>query len=142
MRMRLWRLLACMAVLTAGGCTTEVGPSQAELKADWEAQNIPPQNYKQDLLAYLRTYLNDPTGVRGASISPPQRKQFGPGERYVACVRFNARTNDGKYIGAKDAAAVYVGGKLDRYFDTPRDAAEFCKDAAYAPFPELEKLTR
>ena len=33
-------------------------------------------------------------------------------------------------------------GKLDRYFDVPREARELCKDAAYAPFPELETLKR
>jgi hypothetical protein len=35
-----------------------------------------------------------------------------------------------------------VSGKLDRFFDVPLEVREFCKDAAFAPFPELEKLTR
>ena len=60
-----------------------------------------PQNYKQDLLAFLRTYLNDPTHVRGAAVSQPQLKNVGPGDRYVACVRYNARNSDGKYIGVE-----------------------------------------
>jgi hypothetical protein len=60
----------------------------------------------------------------------------------VACVRYNARNSDGKYLGSKDGAAIYVAGKLDRFFDTPRDMRDLCKDATFAPFPELERLTR
>ena len=30
--------------------------------------------------------------------------------------------------------------KLDRFLDTPSYTSEYCKDAAYAPFPELQKL--
>ncbi len=135
-------LVASLAVLAAGGCATEVGPSPAELKANWEAQNIVPQGYKQDLMAYMRTYLNDPTHIRDAAVSAPGLKDVGLGRRFVTCLRFNARKSDGKYAGSKEGVAVYVSGKLDRFFDTPRDVREFCKDAAYAPFPELATLTR
>jgi hypothetical protein len=135
-------LMAAMAAVALSGCATEVGPSSAELKAKWDAENVFPQAYKQDLLAYLRTYLNDPSHVRGAAVSQPQLKYIGPGDRYVACVRYNARNTDGKYQGSKDGAAVYVAGKLDRFFDVPKEVREFCKDVAFAPFPELEKLTR
>ena len=135
------RFLALLALLMLGGCSTDTGSSQAELRARWEAQNVVPQNYKQDLLAFLRTYLNDPTHIRAASVSQPQLKTVGPGERYVACVRYNARQSDGKYAGSKDGAAVYVAGKLDRFLDG-KQGQPYCKDAAYAPFPELERLTR
>ncbi len=128
-------------MLAVGGCETPVGPSSAELKADWDAQNVFPQNYKADLMAFLRTYLNDPTHIRNPSVSQPVLKQAGPGQRYVACVRYNARV-DGKYAGMKEGVAIYVSGKLDRFFDGPNETKAFCKDAAYAPFPELEKLTR
>jgi hypothetical protein len=133
--------LALVAVFVVGGCTTDVGLSPAEIKAQWDAQNVFPQNYKTDLMAFLRTYLNDPTHIRGATMSQPQLKQVGPGDRYVVCVRYNARV-DGKYTGSKDGAATYVSGKLDRYFDGPKEVKELCKDAVYAPFPELETLTR
>jgi hypothetical protein len=135
------RRLMLLAVLMVGGCATDVGPSPAELKAQWEAQNVFPQNYKNDLMAFLRTYLNDPSHIRSASVSQPVLKQVGPGQRYIVCVRYNARV-DGKYAGVKDGVATYVSGKLDRYFSTPQDVKEFCKDAVYAPFPELETLTR
>ena len=80
--------------------------------------------------------------MRSASVSPPQLKYVGPGDRYVSCVRFNARNSDGKYLGSKDGAAIYVSGKLDRFLDTAKDVRELCKEVAYAPFPDLEKLTR
>jgi hypothetical protein len=136
------RWLALVAVVLVGGCATEVGPSQAELLAQWEAQNVFPQNYKTDLMAFLRTYLNDPTQIRGAGVSQPQRKNIGPGERYIACVRFDARKGGGQYAGPKEGAAIYVSNKLDRFLDSSREVREFCKDAAYEPFPELSKLTR
>jgi hypothetical protein len=143
MRRRLMRILALLAaalmVLAGAGCTTDVGPSPAELKANWEAQNIPPQGYKKDLIAYMRTYLNDPSGVRGATVSQPVLKDFGPGQRFVACVRYSERKGDGK---PKEGAGVFVSGKFDRYFDVPRDVQEFCKDAVYAPFPEMETIKR
>ena len=118
-----------------------MGPSQAELRAQWDAQNSLPQNYKQDMMAFLRTYLNDPSHIRDAAVSPPMLKTVGPGQRYVACLRYNARDNRRKYMGVKTGAAVYVSGKLDRFLDG-KQAAPYCKDAAYAPFPELARLER
>ena len=142
-RMRALALLMAGSVAVAlGGCATETGPSTSELKARWDAENVYPQGYRQDLLAFLRTYLNDPSQVRSASVSQPQLKYIGPGDRYIACVRYNARNSDGKYVGSKDGAAIYVAGKLDRFLDTPKDVRELCKEVAFAPFPELERLSR
>jgi hypothetical protein len=137
------RLLPLCGLFVLGGCASDdVGPSPAELQARWEAQNIYPTGYKNDLLAFLHTYLNDPSHVRGAAVAPPQLKSFGPGQRYMACLHYNARDSDGKYLGSKEGAAVYVSGKLDRFLDVPKEVRVLCRDAAYAPFPELEKLTR
>ena len=135
------RFLLLLALLAVCGCSSDLGSSQGELRAQWEAMNVYPQKYKQDLLAFLRPYLNDPSHIRAAGVSQPQFKTIGPGRRYVACVRYNARNSDGKYAGSTDGAAVYVSGKLDSFLDGTR-AQPYCKDAAYAPFPELERLTR
>ena len=139
---RLTLLTAAVAAAALGGCATEVGPSASELKARWDAENVYPARYQQDLIAFLRTYLNDPSRIRDAAVSQPQLKYIGPGDRYVACVRYNARNSDGKYMGSKDGAAVYVSGKLDRFLDTVQTVRALCKDATFAPFPELERLTR
>ncbi len=138
------RWLALVAVLVLGGCSADLGTlsDQIDIRARWDAQNVYPKNYKSDLLAFLRTYLNNPDHIRDAALAPPQMKSVGPGERFVACVRYNARNSDGQYKGAKDGVAVYVLGKLDQFIDQPKAAREICKDAAYAPFPELQALTR
>jgi hypothetical protein len=149
-----------VVALALAACTTDLGPTQAELRANWDAQNVLPQNYKNDLLAYMRTYLNNPQGVRGAVVSAPMLKKVGPGERYVVCLHYNARDTFGKYTGPKEAVAVFVAGKLDRFAELARERPdadeaeaaasggraraprELCKDAAFAPFPELEALRR
>src|SRR4051794_19718295 len=158
MRIACGIVLAGAAVLA--GCTSELGPTQSELRANWDAQNVFPQNYRKDLLAFLRTYLNNPQGVRDAGVSAPVLKRVGPGERYVVCLHYNGRDTFGKYAGRKEAAAVFVAGKLDRFAELarersdtgeaeagasaerPRAPRELCKDAAFAAFPELEALRR
>ncbi|MBI3704491.1 MAG: hypothetical protein HY244_11770 [Rhizobiales bacterium] len=143
------RWVVLLAVLVLGGCASDIGPSPAELRQQWEAQNIVPAAYKADLIAFMRTYLNDPRQVRGATVSQPQRKTVGRGERYVVCLRYT----EGRNAGQREGVATFVSGKLDRYFDVtkgkldrsidlPVEAGELCKDAVFAPFPELEKLTR
>jgi hypothetical protein len=128
--------------ISLGGCASDVGPSAAELKARWEAENVYPDGYKRDLLAFMRTYLNDPTRIRGAAVSQPERKSLGQGERFVVCVRYSERKTDGSYGKPKDGAATFVSNKLDRFFDSEAEVKALCKDAVLAPFPEMEKVTR
>jgi hypothetical protein len=140
------RWLALLALLAlggaAGGCATDAGPSAAELKARWDAENVYPQNYKADLLAFMRTYLNDPEHVRAGQASQPVLKTVGPGERFVVCVQYQPRGVGGKYGAPKDGVATYVSGRLDRFLDSAPQAKALCKDVALQAFPELEKLTR
>jgi len=136
------RWFALVAVLVLAGCSTDLGPTPGQLKAHWESQNVLPAQYKNDLLAFLRTYLNNPEHIRSAAVSAPALKKVGPGDRYVACLRYNARDSGNHYMGMKVGAAVYVSGKLDQFIDQPPAIKDLCKDANFAPFPELEKLTR
>jgi len=135
------RWSALVIALALGACASSgFGErSPEERKADWEAGNVYPANYRAELIAYLRTYLNDPTGIREATISEPALRPAGFGDRYVVCVRFNAKATGGGYAGAKEHLAIYVGGKLDRYLEA---GGETCKAATYAAFPELERLRR
>ncbi|MCW5686649.1 MAG: hypothetical protein KIT85_19830 [Pseudolabrys sp.] len=150
-------IVACM--LTGCSTTSSDEPSAAEREAIRQSQNVFPQNYKADIIAFMRNYLNDPTGVRSAGVSLPQVKNLPTGARYASCLRYDARNSSGRYVGVKTAMAVFISGRLDRFADTPlnrqpvqgaepRETAqaaevrEACKDAAYAPFPELEKMTR
>ena len=141
MRLRLRSVGVGAALLVAACASDDVGPSPAELRARWDAQNIAPQNYKNDLLAFLRTYLNEPVGVRNAQASKPLLKKVGPGDRYIVCVRFRERKSGITYAPPKDGAATFVSGRLDRFIDTPTEVAALCKDVPLEPFPELEKLT-
>jgi hypothetical protein len=98
-----------------------------------------PNNYRAELLAFLKTYINDPVGIRDAVIAEPVQRTVGGRLRYVNCLRFSARDSDGNYRDARDRARVYVDGRLDHIVDKP---GELCAGAVYAAFPELEKLTR
>jgi hypothetical protein len=101
--------------------------------------NIFPERYRDEILAYQRSYLNDPTGIRSAAISQPVLRKVGRSvERYVVCVRFNAKGPGGGYTGERDHLAIFLAGKLDQMGAT----REQCKDAIYEPFPELERLAR
>src|SRR5271165_6143322 len=67
--------------------------------------NAYPDNYKADLLAFMQTYLNDPTNVRDAQIADPVLTQVNSTDRYVVCIKFNARNTEGRYLGAKQSMA-------------------------------------
>jgi hypothetical protein len=129
-----------LAALGVAGCAWVNGNSDLSYTSDRGLENQPfPANYRPELLAFLRTYLNDPRGVREAAIAEPAQKKVGGRLRYVVCLRFNARSSGGTYAGAKERAAMYIDGRFDRMIE---DAGELCEGAAYASFPEMEKLTR
>jgi hypothetical protein len=101
--------------------------------------NTPPADYKREILAGMHAYLNDPTGIRDAEIAQPALKTVGGFPRYVVCLRFNAKKRGNEYAGVKEIAAVFMVGRFDRFVDK---AQEQCAGATYAPFPELQKLSR
>ena len=86
----------------------------------------------------MHAYLNDPTGIRDAGVaeptSGPSELDSLPGVR--ALQRKGAATST---RGCKEIAAVFVVGRFDRFVEK---AQEQCAGAAYAPFPELQKLSR
>jgi hypothetical protein len=101
--------------------------------------NVVPANFKADIVAAMRTYLNNPNDVRDAFVSEPALKGYDGGTRYMSCVRYNAKSSDGQYSGSKDSVVTFRSGRLDRIIDNAR---EQCKDAAYVRFPELERMSR
>ncbi|HXD14118.1 MAG TPA: hypothetical protein VNU65_08065 [Xanthobacteraceae bacterium] len=134
-----WRLLGPLVGLTLalGGCGHDYRSIEPVPPTD-EELNVPPANYKTDILGAMHAYLIDPTGIRDSAISTPAVKPVGNSQRYIVCLRFNAKRGN-SYAGVKEVAAVFVYGRFDRFVDTAHEA---CADAAYAPFPELGKLTR
>ena len=127
-----------LAALVLAGCASS-GDNLTYVSDRDGSEQAYPANYRTDLLSLLRTYLNNPTGVREATVAEPVQREVGGRNRYTACVRFNARETDGSYKGAKERAALFVNGRLDRLAEKTED---LCKGVTYAPFPELEKLTR
>ena len=126
-----------VAVLALAGCTGSGGLSGPET-AGGAAVNRYPDNYRAEILAYQRSFLNDPSGIRGAGITQPAVKSVGSTERYVVCVRFDAKGPTGAYTGSREQMVIFLAGKLDQM----GGAREECRGAAYEPFPELERLRR
>jgi hypothetical protein len=98
-----------------------------------------PDNYRAELLAFMKTYLNNPVGVHDAAVAEPVQRTVGGRLRYVACLRFTPRESDGGYRELRERAILYVNGRLDRIVE---NASDVCAGAVYAPFPELGKMTR
>jgi hypothetical protein len=132
-----WPML--LLALALGGCAGVEGPSAETVRA----ARMVPTNYKAELLAYLRNFLNDPSNVRNAQISQPVLGRVEGEERYLSCVRFDARNTSGSYRGSRDHLAVFFGGKLEYFVELrPEMRDERCRTATYEPFPELERLAR
>lgn len=98
-----------------------------------------PDNFRSDTLALMRTYLNNPVGVREASMAEPVQREVGGRQFYVSCLHFTPRETDGSYKAMRERAVVFVNGRADRVVDR---TSELCAGAVYQPFPELEKMVR
>lgn len=130
-------LLPILLAACAGGGEESRGISFTD---DRGIANQPvPSNYRAEILAFMRTYLNNPAGVREAMMADPVQRTIGGRLRYVSCLRYTARESDGSYREPRERAVVYVDARLDRVLE---NASEPCAGATYAPFPELEKLSR
>src|SRR5262249_33638663 len=77
--------------------------------------NIVPAKYRENLLIFLEREFFDPTGVRDAYITEPKLMLVGGENRYVVCVRYNAKNGYGQYAGVRDYTAIYFNGDLTQY---------------------------
>jgi hypothetical protein len=98
-----------------------------------------PVNYRLELQSFLKSYLNNPVGIRDAEMAEPVQRTVGGRLRFVSCLRYNVRESDGSYRGIREHAVAYVDGRLDRMIENFGDA---CAGVTYVPFPELEKLVK
>ena len=98
-----------------------------------------PNNYRAEVLAFMKTYLNNPVGVHDAAMAEPVQRVIGGRLRYITCLRYSPRESDGNYREPRESAILYVDGRLDRLVE---NAAEPCAGAVFAPFPELQTMTR
>jgi hypothetical protein len=98
-----------------------------------------PTNYRAEMTAFMHTYLNNPVGVRDAMMAEPVQRTVGGRLRWVSCVRYSERQLDGTYRDPRERAVVFINGRLDR---VAQNSGELCAAAAYAPFPDREKMSR
>ncbi|MGX1427688.1 hypothetical protein AB7M59_008123 [Bradyrhizobium elkanii] len=142
-RLRISSQLAAILLLSlplAGCLTSDDGGGPTTFTDDRGVANQPfPDRYRDQILAFMRTYLNNPVGVREAVIAEPAQRTIGGRLRYVVCLRYSAKDTDGNYRPARERGVLFVDGRLDRILDNP---AEPCAGASYAAFPELEKMSR
>lgn len=155
-RRRYGSLSILMLAVALAGCAGSPIAQMRENIAYEETKNVVPVRYKDDLPAFFRTYLNDPTGIRDGAISQPTLLKVDDIDRYVACVRYNPKKSSGQYAGLETGAAVYVSGRLDRLISLRREGAgtgasnnahrknlqDYCATAAYQPLPELSTISR
>jgi hypothetical protein len=124
----------------AGGFPGSDDGKSMSYTADRNGTNQPfPNNYRAELLAFMKTYLNNPVGVHEAVVAEPVQRIISGHVRYVSCLRFAPRESDGSYREPRERAILFVDGRLDRMAE---NAGELCAGALYAPFPDMEKMTR
>jgi hypothetical protein len=87
----------------------------------------------------MRTYLNNPVGVREAALGEPVMRDINGKMRYITCLRYTARESDGSYRESRERAVLFVNGRLDRMIEK---SGELCAGVALSPFPDLEKMAR
>jgi hypothetical protein len=124
--------------LMLAGCFGTDG-SRSSVVPDTTGPQPFPANYRSEAVAFMHSYLNDPVGVREAAMAEPVVRTVGGRPFYVACLHYTPRESDGSYRAMRERAIVYINGRLDRVADR---TADLCAGAVYAPFPELEKMTR
>src|SRR5260370_3313556 len=73
-----------------------------------------PDNYRGELLAFMKTYLNNPRGVHDAAMAEPVRRTVGGRLRYISCLRFTPRESDGGYRQGRERAIIYLNCRLQR----------------------------
>lgn len=125
--------------LALAGC---FGSDESGPPSFMEDSSVPqpfPENYRAELLAFMRTYLNNPVNVHNAMMADPVQRTVGGRERYVTCLRYSEQQSDGSYRDPREGAVVFINGRLDHM---QQNAGDLCAGANYAPFPELEHMSR
>ncbi|MGO3930220.1 hypothetical protein [Rhodopseudomonas pseudopalustris] len=123
---------ALLAAASLSGCITSDDPGPSGDGGD--AVQSFPTNYRSEIPLFLRSYLNNPVGLRDAAMAEPVQRPVGGKVRFVSCVRFTLPSDK-----PQDLAIVHVNGRLDRVVG---NFQELCAGVVTAPFPELEKLSR
>ena len=126
--------------LALAGCLTDDDSHGISFTSDRGVSEQPfPSNHRSEILAFMKVYLKDPTGLHETGLAEPVQRTVGGRQRYVTCVRYTAKDSDGSYGAPRERAIVFVDGRLDR---PAENSNELCAGATYAPFPELAAMVR
>jgi hypothetical protein len=130
-----------VTILLTAGLAAALAACHYEPKVEENA--VPrPEEYKEPIQDYVRSVLTDPTGIRNAFISVPALRTVGRDTmRYVDCFKYDGKDNADprRYASTKEVAAVFFDRRIQQFAPaTP----ELCGQAAYQPYPELERLCR
>ena len=134
------KIAAILLLPTLAACSGSDEGKPITYTDDRGVSNQPyPTNYRGEVLAFMRTYLNNPVGVRDGALAEPIQRVVGGRLRYVTCLRFAPRESDGSYREPRERGILFVDGRLDRVVE---NASEPYAGVVYGPFPELEKMAR
>ena len=103
-----------------------------------------PTRYREMAKEYLRRPLFDPYSVLDAEIAEPAMKAsiylLDPAPAWTICVRLNAKNRMGAYTGISEDALLVRGDRVTislNELTKPSPTIGMCRDAKWAPFPEL-----
>jgi hypothetical protein len=101
--------------------------------------NILPTHYKEEIVETLRNVFdkNETASVSNALISDPALRPVGKEQHYTVCVRYTAHSAAYNLAANAERIGYFYGGHLNQLIEASK---EQCGNAAYRPFPELEKL--
>ena len=128
------RRAASLCLLSAFAMTLAACSSDSKL----EDPNVVPTNYKKEIIDTLKKLFkdNETIKVTGAFVSDPVLRPVGKEQLYTACVRYTAYGVTPGEIGNAMRIAYFYGGHLNQLIEASQ---EQCGNAAYKPFPELDK---
>jgi len=119
-----------LLAITLCACSSLGGEKKIE-------ENVYPADYKVRIREWLALQVADPKSIRDAYIAEPALKTRGAVTRYIVCLRYDAKGENGQYQGNKEFAAFYYAGQITQIAEATR---ETCENALYRPYPEIEKM--
>src|SRR5947207_354938 len=95
-RLQLGKLAKHAAILllpiTLSACASSDENRSIAYTDDRGTENQPyPDNHRTEVLAFMRTYLNNPAGVHDPAIAEPVQRTVGGRLRYITCLHFTPR---------------------------------------------------
>lgn len=134
------RLVLALLTLMLGGCGSsfsDFGFGKMPPPPPPPNPTLFPDHYREKIAEFVRTYLDNPSRIRDASITEPVLRPVAGTPHYVVCVRYNPRNSSNQYEGLQTKQATFLGGNLVQFLPPEGDA---CNGLAFQRFPALETM--